>query len=72
MPFKYKLIESSCKEQELKHITVYGIQAECNEEVVVIEDISSIKDKVVRLIELIKEHSVSPSQLIYIVEDFII
>lgn len=67
----YRVIESACKAEGLEGIPVFGIEAVSDSETARIEDISSLKEKVVRLKSLLERNEVIPNQVIYIVEDFL-
>jgi hypothetical protein len=73
---KYFIVESKCKTQGVEGATVYGIvaEAEIDGKIVdkcAIEDVSSNKDEVLRLIEKLARNTVTPVTLADVVEDFI-
>lgn len=65
----YDLIISQCKTDGAEGATVYGIR--CINSKCTVEDISSNKEDVVHLINLLTQADVEQDQLLYIIEDYI-
>ncbi|NLO46897.1 MAG: hypothetical protein GX111_01040 [Clostridiales bacterium] len=67
----YQIITTKCKTQGSKPDKVFGIKAVSKEGCAEIEDISTRVSDIKNLIAILKRESVSPNQLVYIVEDFL-
>jgi hypothetical protein len=71
----YKITASICKTYGAERVTVYGIEVrrtgKCNG-YARIEDISADKRQVEQLLFRLKKGNVSPDQLIYVVEDYLV
>lgn len=73
---RFRLIETTAKSDGLEKIPVFGIEyssmAGENHAVCRFEDISSVKEKVEKLLNLLEENDVAECHLKDIVEDFIL
>lgn len=69
---QYTLVSSVCRTDGAEGRTVYGIQGSFGiQGPYVLEDISADKEQVETLLHMLQKHQVSPSQLLYVVEDYI-
>lgn len=67
----YQIITTKCKTQGSQPAEVFGLKAISKEGCVEIEDISARACDIDNLITILKKESISPEQLIYIVEDYL-
>ncbi len=71
-PIKYLMSSFKCKTHGAEDATVYGIKTpDHHPDSVVFEDLGTNKEFVESFLHLINKEGVSPSQLLYVVEDCI-
>lgn len=68
----YRVITSICKTDGAEGVIVYGVEAKRSGDSTKIEDISADKREAEQLILRLIRGNVTPDQLMYIVEDYLI
>lgn len=68
----FKIVKTTCKTDGAEGEAVYGIEAFRKDSYAIVEDISPNKHYVQQLLFKLNKGNVSPDQLIYIVEDYIV
>ncbi len=69
--YEYSLIESNILFENTGETKVYGIEISGNNEYSIAEDISTEKDDVSKLLELVAEEELFPVHLLEFIEDFL-